>query len=154
MKSSFRLGGNRKRSTGTQPEYKIPPHLNRISLSTLRALRELERSGCEKFFCTRPARRRLSSPHNRNRNLNRNPLWGNGLRLRLRLRLRWERWGQDIRPTTGERDIDTSPWIPEVGQVVPICFPGHPTVLKDRMSVLPVSQIHSIHSCKSTRRGI
>ena len=34
-------------STGISPEYKIPPHFHRISLSLLRALRELERSGCE-----------------------------------------------------------------------------------------------------------
>ena len=66
VKSSFRLGGNRKRSAGALPEYKIPPHFHRISLSLLRDLRELERSGCEKFFRAHPVNGKI-------KNLNRRP---------------------------------------------------------------------------------
>ena len=73
VKSSFRLGGNRKRSAGILPEYKIPPHLNRISLSLLRDLRELERSGCEKFFCARPVNGKIKNLNRRPQRPRRNP---------------------------------------------------------------------------------
>ena len=54
-------------SSGILPEYKIPPHFHRISLSLLRDLRELERSGCEKFFCAHPVNGKI-------KNLNRRPM--------------------------------------------------------------------------------